>query len=176
MEEHIKAILALLNEKQKRVFLASCANTLGYGGIKKVCEISGSSKTTVIKGKKEQSSEEDKNYEQKRSPGGGRKKLEKEYPELPKWIEAIVSEETYGNPENPLLWTTKSHRKIQDAILTKHEAYVSFKSIGNQLKNLGYSSQANKKMLQVGEAHPDRNEQFEFINDMAKFFMFMASL
>jgi hypothetical protein len=34
-----------------------------------------------------------------RNPGGGRKALEEEYPELPKWIEAIVSEETYGNPE-----------------------------------------------------------------------------
>ena len=70
------------------------------------------------------------------------------------------------------VWTTKSHRKIQDAILSKHEVYVSFRSIGGQLKKLGYSSQGNKKMLQVGEAHPDRNEQFEFINDMAKFFMF----
>ena len=64
------------------------------------------------------------------------------------------------------VWTTKSHRKIQDAILSKHEVYVSFRSIGGQLKKLGYSSQGNKKMLQVGEPHPDRNEQFEFINDM----------
>ena len=102
MEEHIKTILPLLNEKQKRLFLASCANTLGHGGIKKVCEISGSSKTTVIKGKKELTCEESKNSEQIRKSGGGRKKLEEEYPELPKWIEDIVSEETYGDPENPL--------------------------------------------------------------------------
>jgi hypothetical protein len=172
MEEHIKTILPLLNEKQKRLFLASCANTLGYGGVKKVCEISGSSKTTVIKGKKELSYEEHKNCEQIRNPGGGRKPLEEEYPQLAKWIEEIISEETYGDPENVLLWTTKSHRKIQDAILMKHETYISFRSIGSQLRNLGYSSQANKKMLQVGEPHPDRNEQFEFINDMAKYFIF----
>ena len=50
--------------------------------------------------------------------------------------------------------------------------YLSFRSIGTQLHKLGYSSQANKKMLQLGEPHPDRNEQFEFINDMAKFFIF----
>jgi len=172
MEEHIKTVLPLLNEKQKRLFLASCANTLGHGGVKKVAKISGSSNATIIKGKKELSCEEDENCERIRKPGGGRKKLEAEYPELPKWIEEIVSEETYGNPENPLLWTTKSHRKIQDAILMKHEVYISFRSIGSQLKSLGYSSQSNKKMLQVGEPHPDRNEQFEFINDMAKFFMF----
>jgi hypothetical protein len=32
--------------------------------------------------------------------------------------------------------------------------------------------QANKKMLQVGEPHPDRNEQFWYINELAKFFIF----
>ena len=172
IEEHIKTVLPLLNEKQKRLFLASCANTLGHCGVKKVAEISGSSNATIIKGKKELSYKEEENSDGIRKPGGGRKKLEAEYPELRRWIENIISEETYGNPENPLLWTTKSHRKIQDAILIKHEVYISFRSIGSQLKSLGYSSQNNKKMLQVGEPHPDRNEQFEFINDMVKFFMF----
>ena len=172
IEEHIKTVLPLLNEKQKRHFLASCANALGRGGVKKVAEISGSSNSTIIKGKKELSCKEGESCERIRKPGGGRKKLEEEYPELTMWIEEIVSEETYGNPENPLLWTTKSHRKIQDAILMKYEVYISFRSIGSQLKSLGYSSQSNRKMLQVGEPHPDRNEQFEFINDMVKFFVF----
>jgi hypothetical protein len=36
---------------------------------------------------------------------------------------------------------------------------------------LGYSKQANQKMLQVGNAHPDRNEQFEYINKKAKAFI-----
>lgn len=171
MEEHIKTILPLLNEKQKRLFLASCANTLGHGGVKKVCEISGSSKTTVIKGKKELALGIDNNDERIRKSGGGRKALEEEYPELPNWIESIVSEETYGNPENPLVWTTKSLRKIQEAVLSKHEVYISFKSIGTQLENIGYSLQSNRKMLQSGESHPDRNAQFEYINMMAKAFM-----
>jgi len=170
MEEHIKTMLPLLNEKQKRLFLGSISKEYGRGGVKKVCEISGCAAHTVIKGKKELTN----GVEEAgiRKSGGGRKKLAEEYPELPKWIEAIVSEETYGNPKNLLLWTTKSHRKIQDAILSQHEVYISFRSIGSQLHNLGYSSQGNKKMLQVGEAHPDRNEQFEFINDMARFMIF----
>ena len=173
MEEHIKTVLPLLNEKQKRLFLASCANSLGHGGVKKVCEISGCSKTTVIKGKKELLSEEEReNIDSVRKAGGGRKKLEEEYPDLPKWIEEIISDKTYGNPENPLVWTTKSHRKIQEAVLEKHEVYVSFKSIGSQLQNLGYSSQSNQKMLQTGEPHPDRNEQFEIINDLSRVLIF----
>ena len=36
MEEHIKSVLPYLDERQKRLFLASCANTLGWGGVKKV--------------------------------------------------------------------------------------------------------------------------------------------
>jgi hypothetical protein len=36
---------------------------------------------------------------------------------------------------------------------------------------MGYSRQANQKMLQVGEPHPDRNAQFEFINAKAKEFI-----
>jgi hypothetical protein len=35
---------------------------------------------------------------------------------------------------------------------------------------MGYSLQTNQKMNQVGEAHPDRNEQFEHINQKVKKF------
>jgi hypothetical protein len=36
---------------------------------------------------------------------------------------------------------------------------------------MGYSKQANQKMLQIGEPHPDRNAQFEYINARAKEFI-----
>lgn len=171
MEEHIKTMMRLLDEKQKRLFLASLAKAHGHGGLKKVCEISGCSAHTVIKGKKELENDVDINKQRIRKSGGGRKKLEEEYPLLPSWIESIVSEKTYGNPENPLVWTTKSLRNIQEAVLSEHKIYVSFKSIGTQLQKLGYSLQSNQKMLQLGEIHPNRNAQFEFINATAKEFM-----
>ena len=171
MEELITTMLPLMNEKQARLFLAGCAKSLGRGGLKTVCEISGFSKTTIIKGKKELLNGDFVPKEQIRKSGGGRKKLEETYPDLPKWIEDIVSAETYGNPENPLVWTTKSLRNIQEAILSEHNIYIAFRSIATQLKKLGYSLQANKKMLQIGESHPDRNAQFEHINDTAKSFI-----
>jgi len=138
-------MLPLLNEKQRRLFLASLAKEYGYGGLKKVCEISGCSPHTVIKGKKELENGVDTNNYRIRKKGGGRKKIETEYPNIPLWIEEIVSEKTCGNPQNPLIWTTKSLRNIQETILSKHKIYVSFKSIGTQLKKLGYSLQQNKK-------------------------------
>jgi len=171
MEEHIKSVLPYLNEKQKRLFLGSCANTLGWGGIKKVCEVSGCSKDIVIRGKRELETSNPTD-ERVRKKGGGRKAIEEIYPELPCWIERIVSDSTYGNPENPLTWTTQSLRKIQDSVLSEHHIYVSVETIARLLREMNYSLQGNKKMMQVGEIHPDRNEQFEYINELAKIFIF----
>src|SRR5215469_14591963 len=154
MEKHIKTILPLLDERQARLFLGSIAKELGHGGVKRVCAISGVSAKTVIKGKKELDSDDILGAGRVRKSGGGRKKLQDEYPKLLDWIEEIVSDHTYGNPENPLVWTTKSLRNIQDALLATHGVYVSFKSIGVKLKDLGYSLQSNRKMLQLGESHP----------------------
>ena len=170
MEEHIKTVLPYLNEKQRRLFLASCANSLGWGGMKKVCEISGCSKDTVIRGKHELKASEPVN-ERVRKKGGGRKKIEETHPEILCWIEAIVAESTYGNPENPLTWTTQSLTKIQDILLAEQHIYVSVNTIARLLRKLNYSLQGNKKMLQIGKPHPDRNEQFEFINALAKLFI-----
>lgn len=170
MEEHIKTLLPYLNEKQKRIFLGSCAKTLGWGGVKAVCEISGCSKDIVIRGKSELETSE-AGEARIRKKGGGRKKIEESNPEILKWIDEIVADSTYGNPENPLAWTTQSLRKIQDILLSKHHQYVAVQTIARLLKKLDYSLQGNKKMLQVGEAHPDRNEQFLYINDLAKIFI-----
>ena len=68
-----------------------------------------------------------------------------------------------GNPEHIILWTTKSLRNIEN-ILREKGINVSHDTIGNLLKEMGYSLQQNQKMLQVGTPHPDRNAQFEYIN------------
>lgn len=44
---------------------------------------------------------------------------------------------------------------------------MSYPKVGDLVRELGYSLQANRKMLEEPE-HPDRNAQFEFINDQTK--------
>lgn len=105
-----------------------------------------------------------------RKPGGGRKNTFEKYPDLLKIIEEIISEDTYGNPENPLKWTTASLRKIADTVLHKG-IKISQNIVSNALDVLGYSKQKNQKMCQLGSQHPDRNAQFEFINATAKDFI-----
>ncbi len=47
MEERIKTMLPLLNEKQRKIFLASEAISYGWGGLSKVSKISGVSIPTI---------------------------------------------------------------------------------------------------------------------------------
>ena len=73
-EDKILTMLPLLNEKQKRIYLASEAIVIGRGGIKEISELTGVSRSTIIKGKKELESEEPLDVIAIRSDGGGRKK------------------------------------------------------------------------------------------------------
>jgi len=47
---------------------------------------------------------------------------------------------------------------------------VSQPTVWRLLDNLGYSMQSNRKTLE-GTDHPDRNEQFDFINESVKVFL-----
>jgi hypothetical protein len=69
-----------------------------------------------------------------------------------------------------LSYTTESLRKIK-LELEKSSIFVGHVTVGKILDAMGYSKQANQKMLQAGEAHPDRNAQFEFINTTANGFL-----
>ena len=78
----------------------------------------------------------------------------------------LIDGSTYGNPERVLSYTTESMRKIESE-LKGGGINVSYKTIGNILENIGYSKQTNQKMLQTGKPHPERNAQFEHINQRA---------
>jgi transposase len=163
VERRVNAMLHYLNERQKRMFLALEAESLGRGGIKLIHEITGVSATTIIKGKKELRSMEISSDNRVRKSGGGRKKVAEKYEDIEAEIEKIVANETYGNPQQVLMWTTKSLRNIET--LLRQKGYeVSHNTIGNLLKGMGYSLQQNQKMLQLGESHPDRDAQFKYIN------------
>jgi len=163
-ENRIKTMLPLLNEKQRRIYLAAEAESMGTGGLKAVHELTGVSKTTIIKGKKEIEKGYDIDDERIRKSGGGRKLAASKYENIKEEIEKIVGNDTLGNPENVILWTTKSLRNIEK-ILREKGFEISHDTVGNLLKELGYSLQLNQKMLQTGVPHPDRDAQFEFINN-----------
>ena len=111
----IKTMLPLLDEKQKRIYLATEAESLGFGGLKAVHKLTGVSMTTIIRGKKELQ-EGNLDHSRIRKSGGGRKTIEQKYSNIQDEIEQIIGSSTSGNPENILLWTTKSLRNIERAL------------------------------------------------------------
>ena len=170
MEERIKTMMPLLDEKQRRIFLASEAMSYGYGGISKVSGISGVSIPTIRKGIKEIQAGQAIENGRVRQAGGGRKRVEDIYPEILEQVKEIVDGNTYGSPDKVLSWTTLSLNDIQRMLFDKYAITVSYRTVGDLLEKLGYSKQANQKMLQVGTPNPNRNEQFEYINNKVKQF------
>ena len=100
-----------------------------------------------------------------RRKGGGRKPKEKEEGLLDA-LKDIVKSSTCGDPESPLLWTARSQRNLSTE-LEKRGYKACQPIIGNLLNAIGYSRQKNKKKIE-GKQHPDRDAQFEHINETVR--------
>lgn len=155
---------AQLNERQKRAFYGFLSLMIGYGGNAAISHCLGVSPVTAHKSLQEFKGEENQALGRIRRPGGGRKKITISQKGLASYIEEQIEAHSYGNPEAPLRWTTLSLRKIAESA-GKEGFKVSHVTVGNVLKELGYSKLENQKMLQVGKPHPNRDEQFKFINE-----------
>ena len=102
-----------------------------------------------------------------RRPGGGAKSLKEKYPDLVKDLESLVEPEARGDPMSPLRWTTKSLRTLAKELRAMGYK-ISHMTVGTLLHELHYSLQANQKVLEGKDDHPDRNAQFDFINAQAE--------
>jgi len=169
IEDRVSRMLPLLDERQKRLYLANEAMSYGRGGISYLSRISGMSRTTITKAVDELNSGERIDGKTRRS-GGGPKYKEAYYPDIEDKIRRIVDGKTYGDPMRVLSYTTESLRKIQ-VDLESDGIFVGHVTVGKILEAMGYSKQVNQKLLQVSEPHPDRNAQFEHINDTSVKFL-----
>ena len=171
-EEKIKMMLPLLNEKQRRIYLASEAIAMGRGGITEVSRASGISRSVINAGVKD-IREGNNNVLSIDAPirrkGAGRKPITETQPGIKDALEKLVSDSTYGDPMSPLRWTTKSLRNLADEMVGKG-FQIGYRKVGYLLEEMGYRLQKNQKMNQVGEEHPDRDAQFNHINEKVKAF------
>jgi len=104
-----------------------------------------------------------------RREGAGRKREKDKQVGLEKAILDIVEAHTVGDPMRVIIWTSKSVRKIQEE-LQKQGYKVSHELIRQVLQQNEYSMQSNRR-TQEGGNHPDRDAQFEFINNKSKRFI-----
>jgi transposase len=158
-----------LNERQRRLWAASEAMALGYGGVMTVANATGLSRTTITRGIDELRNGKRLVENRVRREGAGRKKTTEKQPNLLPSLDALVDPTAKGAPMSPLRWTTKSTRKLCDAL--RQEGFdVSPKQVCRLLHELEYQLSANRKSLE-GETNPDRNTQFEFINEQSAKFL-----
>ena len=169
LKNQITYMKSILNERQYRCYLGTTALSLGRGGQALVSRLSGASINTVRKGVNEVSTNPAaQNSTQIRKPGGGRKAASEKHPGLQEVIKKIIDGQTYGDPEKIIHWTTQSLMSITKALEDEYGIKVSHTVVAGELDKMSYSKQMNQKMLQVGNAHPDRNAQFEYINETSK--------
>lgn len=162
VKKKMSSLLPLLTERQRRSAAAAEARFLGYGGIRLVSRVTGISRKTIYRGVCELDGTAGLPVGCDRREGGGRKKLRDKDPSIVKALKALVDSGSRGDPMSPLRWTCKSTRRLAKALI-KQNYEVSAGTVGTMLKDMGYSLQGNRKTKE-GTKHPDRNAQFEYIN------------
>jgi len=166
-----RALRPEMDERMRRQWAAAEARDLGWGGVTAVARACGLSRTTISTGLREldlPTPQRDAEALRVRRPGGGRKPLTQTDRQLLAALESLIDPVTRGDPESPLRWTCKSTRRLAEE-LTRQRHPVSPRTVAALLTQAGYSLQANRKTRE-GARHPDRDAQFQYINDQVRHF------
>jgi transposase len=167
IKSRFEAVSGLLDERSRRIVAAGEALAAGRGGIAAVAAATGVARSTLQRGLADL--RDGKLLEDRvRRPGGGRKAAADKQPELLEALGEIVQSAIRGDPEAALLWVSKSQRHLAEALGARGFS-ASHKLVGRLLRRLGFSLQANRKTRE-GSNHPDRDAQFEYINEQIKDF------
>ena len=170
-EDRLLTLMPHLNERQLRLAAALEARSLGYGGVSAVAKATGMARGTIHR-----ALEEIKNPrlmstgDRVRVPGGGRKRIVEQHPRILKRLKELVESSTRGDPMSPLLWTCQSTSQLAET-LSQEGNPISPDTVGRLLSEMGYSLQANLKTLEEGANHPDRDEQFRYLNRQVERFL-----
>lgn len=159
------------DEKDRRLLAAAMTKSLGRGGQKEILEITKLNPDTIKLGTEQLNGIVELPAESNRRPGGGRKPLTEIHPNMETELLKLVETNTQGDPESPLLWTSKSLENLSRGLQEKGYS-VSLPTISSLLAKNGYSMQANKKRFeginQANEAiekYPDIEEKMKGIID-----------
>ena len=156
-----------MDERARRLWAGTEADAIGYGGVAAVARATGLAISTVRKGRDEarRGARPEDVVKVRRSPG--KRPYEVVHPGVWPALDKLVDPLTRGDPESPLRWTCKSTQVLSNELDAQLGEYVSDKTVAKLLKEHGYSLQAPNKSVE-GAQHPDRNAQFEHINETAQ--------
>jgi hypothetical protein len=167
VREKYEALRRSLNERARRLWAAAEARSLGRGGVAAVIAATGMSSATVNKGlgdlQAQQQGDAALPAGRIRVAGGGRKLARDKQPGLSAALAELVEPTARGDPRHPLRWTCKSTSKLAGE-LKRQGFQVGPRTVASERKEQEFSLQSNRKTRE-GSSHPDRNAQFEHINE-----------
>jgi hypothetical protein len=160
------ALVPVFTERSRRVWAATEAQAIGYGGIALVARATGMAESTIQRGLRDLQVRHPLPPSRSRRAGGGRKRASVTDPTLVRDLDALVEPTAPGDPDSPLRWTSRSVRTLAVALdgLGHH---VSHTVVAELLHALGYSLQGNVKTRE-GRQHPDRDAQFRYIAQVVR--------
>jgi len=154
-----------MDERARRLWAATEARAVGYGGLSVVYRATGLSRTTIRQGlvelETEPAADAAERVRRVRREGAGRPRVIELDPRITLALEALVDPATRGDPESPLRWTCKGTRVLARE-LQRQGFTISHATVAQLLVDAGYSLQAPSKVSE-GRSHRDRNAQFEHI-------------
>ena len=169
IRQQYQSLRPVMDERMRRQWAGVQAKAVGWGGVSSVSLATGLARNTIAAGVAELRRPPGDALPARgrriRRPGGGRKPLTQTDPQLRAALLALVDPATRGHPESPLLWTSKSTSKSA-VELSRQGHPVSDRTVAALLKAEHCRLQANRK-AQEGSSHPDRDAQFEYINQQA---------
>ena len=162
------ALSPYMNERTRRIWAATEARELGYGGESIVHRATGLDPKTISRGNSDLKEQDPtplpaEGSRRIRKKGGGRKLLRLQNSSFISKLDALIDPTVRGDPMSGIRWTCKSTRMLAKE-LCLIEQKVSHMTVKRELKRQKYSLQGNRK-TDEGSAHPDRDAQFRYIND-----------
>src|SRR4051794_37910109 len=115
LRHRFEAVRGQLDERGLRLMAAAEARAAGYGGIAAVARATGIARSTIGRGLADLD-QPALPPGQVRRAGSGRKPVQEKDPTLLADLRRLVEPATHGDPMRPLLWVSKSHAKLADAL------------------------------------------------------------
>jgi Rhodopirellula transposase DDE domain len=179
IKETFERLRLLMDERLCRLWAASEARALGFGGVTAVSAATGLSHNRIREGMKElqrlgenpQSAIPHENVGsgargrnpvyRVRRPGAGRKLIEVKDPGIVAALERLLADEVAGDPMSEQRWIRSSLRRLSTK-LTEEGHQAGTGAVRRLLKSMGFSLKANKRK-QGRPGCPERDAQFKYI-------------
>jgi hypothetical protein len=189
VRQKYEMLRASMDEQMRRLWAASEALTLGWGGVTLVAEATGMARKTICAGIREikqlgmvpttpvtpQAPEFSPSRAQWRNrirrPGGGRKLAESKDPVIVPTLERLLANDVGGDPMSDRRWVRSSLRQICKWL--KEDGHPASPPVVSRiLKEMGYSMKANERKRGQSRTNcPERDEQFRYIASQREMFI-----